>query len=421
MRDYCYTDADDETVLLSVIVPAYNEEKTICKTVDSILDRSDFSYEIIVVDDGSTDKTSLNMISMFRLRHKGFIKLRDLRKRSRVVGVWETIRNNVKLYYIEKEKGGKSDALNIGIILCHGRYFMCIDADSLLADKTLDIFGDIIKKHRNIAALGGRVMPKYAFSKSISQKSWNWEHVLLDYQTLEYGIAFHIARPIFDITDTTMLISGAIGAFDRDLVLYLGGYAQDTVAEDMELVMRIRRYAAMHHKNIRIGYLKKAISYTDLPWKLRDLINQRIRWAEGLSEVLREYREVATEKYYTCAEKAAFWYYVLFERFSPHIELAMLIICFVFKFTIGTSLVLIATLLFQCALSIAGSFKPIIASVKRSNNKGNTILKIVVLLMSFVTVYHLFSMVIRLIAVPLYHIKHRSEKGNVSWTSPERR
>ena len=123
-----------------------------------------------------------------------------------------------------------------------------------------------------------------------------------------------------------MLISGALGLFNKNVVIQLGGYALDTVGEDMELVMRIRRFAAESDEPLEIRYTKKAVCYTELPWNEKDLRKQRIRWTVGLTDVLWKYREMATRKKYTFLEKLTFWYYVLFEKFSPHIEFASLII-----------------------------------------------------------------------------------------------
>ena len=144
---------------------------------------------------------------------------------------------------------------------------------------------------------------------------------LQGYQELEYGIAFCVVRPIFDKFGTLMLISGALGLFNKDVVMHLGGYALDTVGEDMELVMRIRRFAAESDDPLEIRYTKKALCFTELPWNEKDLRKQRIRWTVGLTDVLWKYREMATHKKYTFLEKLTFWYYVLFEKFSPHIRI----------------------------------------------------------------------------------------------------
>lgn len=117
-----------------------------------------------------------------------------------------------------------------------------------------------------------------------------------------------------------MLISGALGLFNKNLVIQLGGYALDTVSEDMELVMRIRRFAAESHESLEIRYTKEAVYFTELPWIEVDLRKQRIRWTVGLTDVLWKYREMAPHRKYSFLEKLTFWYYVLFEKFSPHIE-----------------------------------------------------------------------------------------------------
>lgn len=184
-----------------------------------------------------------------------------------------------------------------------------------------------------------------------------------------------------------MLISGALGLFNKNVVIQLGGYALDTVGEDMELVMRIRRFAAESDEPLEIRYTKKAVCYTELPWNEKDLRKQRIRWTVGLTDVLWKYREMATRKKYTFLEKLTFWYYVLFEKFSPHIEFASLIISIVLSAVWGISLTVIVlmaiTVSLQVLLSISGSFKSIKDSVKSSENKFSSILKFLLLMVTF--------------------------------------
>lgn len=409
---------DDLSPLLSVIIPTYNEEKTICRTVDSLLRQSYSHYEIIIVDDGSSDSTASQLRSQY-----GFSEARTLcnpvGKKSIRVSI--AVSNDIHLFLIEKANGGKGDALNTGINYCHGTLCACIDADCVLLHDALSILVHEMERNYNTVAVGGRVIPQLGFLNTVLQEECDIRDVLQSYQELEYGIAFRIARPIFDRIGTTMLISGALGVFRKDIVLKLGGYASDTVGEDMELVMRIRQYAADSQDSVTIGYTQGAICLTELPWTIIDWVKQRIRWTVGLTEVLWKYRGVITHKGYNVAEKITFWFYLLFEKFSPHIVLISLVILLLFSNTAFSIHLIIPTILLQLILSIVGSYRSIRHSIRKSENKIEAIAKFIALLFSFITVYQVLHAVVRLISVPFYHIKRLiTGTKNVAWNSPER-
>ena len=114
----------------------------------------------------------------------------------------------------------------------------------------------------------------------------------------------------------------------------------------MELVMRIRWFAAESDDTLKIGYTRDAVCFTELPWIEVDLRKQRIRWTVGLTDVLWKYREMATRRKYSFLEKLTFWYYVLLEKFSPHIEFAGLIMCVIFGYSLTAFALILSTISF---------------------------------------------------------------------------
>ena len=189
--------------------------------------------------------------------------------------------------------------------------------------------------------------------------------------------------------------------------------------------MRIRQFAAESDEPLEIRYTKKAICFTELPWNEYDLRRQRIRRTVGLTDVLWKYREMATHRKYSFLEKLTFWYYVLFEKFSPHIEFASLIMYIALSVVWGFSQTVLALILttvsFQLLLSIAGSFQSIKDSIKSSENKFRSILKFLLLMLTFISVYHLWHSFYRLIAVPSFRRKKRKTNNQgPSWVSPTR-
>ena len=404
--------------LISVIIPAYNEEKTICRTVNSLLQQTYSHFEILIVDDGSTD----NMVAEL-IRQYDFTPLSRAycHNGNSIFKSWLAVCNDIHIYLIEKANGGKSSALNLGINYCHGEFYACIDADCILPSNALSGMAWVLNEYGDIAAVGGQVLPKFNSLNAVIQGEFSVRNLMESYQELEYGMAFRIARPIFDILGTTMLISGAIGLFRKDVVLELGGYSSDTVGEDMELVMRIREYSAKNSLDLAIGYTQDALCFTEIPWKIGDWIKQRIRWAVGLTDVLREYRSVITDKTSSLLEKLTYCFYLLFEKFSPHIEAISIIICIVRKvsgFAIG---MIVATILTQLLLAILGSIREIRRALSKADSALRAILRLLTVLFSFVTMYHLMHAIVRLIAAPYYRIKKFITRDkSTTWTSPTR-
>lgn len=404
--------------LLSIIIPIYNEEKHICRTVDSLLQQTYSHFEIVIVDDGSEDDTVALLREYYDFSDENILRHPVSRKTTRVS---VAIHNDIHLFLIEKINGGKGSALNTGIDYCHGTLCACIDADCILLHDALDRLVHELESNYNTVAVGGRVIPQMGFLNTVMQDDFNMRDVLQSYQELEYGIAFRIARPIFDRMGTTMLISGALGLFRKDVVVKLGGYATNTVGEDMELVMRIRQYAAENQNSMVIGYTQQAVCFTDLPWKAVDWAKQRIRWTVGLSDVLWRYRNVITGKEYNIAEKITFWFYLLFEKLSPHIVLISLIWGMLFDTMSYTLILIIPTLFIQLVLSIVGSYRAIINAIRKADNRIEAIAKFMLLLLSFITIYQTIHALVRLIAVPWYALKRFiTGKKSVTWNSPTR-
>lgn len=380
-----------------------------------------YNFEIIIVDDGSTDNTCSKLIEHFNLHQMELVQVYDSIECKDVVKTWRVVTGGIHLYLIKKKNGGKGDALNAGINYSHGEYVVCIDADCIVFRNMLSCLTEIIRNQRDIIAVGGMVLPVFGISNKISRScSWLID-ALQSFQELEYGIAFTIARPIFNRMETTMIISGAIGLFKRDLVVKLGGYSVDTVGEDMELVMRIRQYAATSKTPLKISYTRTAVCYAQLPWRTRDLIKQRIRWTVGLSDVLWRYRDMAISEEYNFYEKITFWYYILIEKFSPHIEFIGLLVCLFLKISKVAITLMVLTVIVQLTLACIGSYKSLISSIKSSKSRLKGFGKITLLVLSFVTIYHAFHSIVRLISVPYNKIKRcKSKSANAAWNSPKR-
>lgn len=231
---------------VSIIVPAYNEEVNISRTIASLLQQDYPDLEIIFVDDGSTDKTYDTVLSTFG--------------------------NHKKVTAYTKLNGGKATALNYGIGHAKGDYVVCIDADTQLAPNAVS---ELMKKFTNeeIGAVAGNV------------KVGNEINLITKWQSIEYITSQNYDRRAFDLINCITVIPGAIGAFKKEAVLEAGGFTMDTLAEDCDLTMRLHR----------AGYVIKncttAISFTEAPETISQFVKQRFRWSFGVMQSFWKHRD----------------------------------------------------------------------------------------------------------------------------------
>jgi cellulose synthase/poly-beta-1,6-N-acetylglucosamine synthase-like glycosyltransferase len=279
------------TPAVSIILPAYNEEAGVVASVHSLLDLRYPRHEVIVVNDGSTDGTIDRLREAFEL-----VPVREaLRTRIPTASVRGGFvsRMHPNLWVVDKDNGGKADALNAGINASANSYFCAIDADAVLEqDALLRIVLPFVDDPELVAAAGGIV--RVANGATIEAGR------LVDFrlpsshiarfQILEYFRAFLIGRLGFDSLNAVLIISGAFGLFKRELVEAVGGYAHDTVGEDAELVARLHGYLRRRGEPYRIRFIPNPVCWTEAPSDVKTLSRQRRRWQRGLGETLWRHR-----------------------------------------------------------------------------------------------------------------------------------
>ncbi len=313
---------DDYYVPVSILIPAYNEELTVVETVKSLLELEYKLYEIIVIDDGSTDKTAEKLIKYFNLK-KVSKPIRNQIKTSKVLGVYETNKFKAKITLIKKGNGGKADALNVGINAATFPYFTSIDADSMLqADSLENIVRPILEDER-VVACGGVVRINNGLD--VENGYVNEYHlpkgILTSMQVLEYDRSFLASRILFDQFNGNLIISGAFGLFKKDIVLAAGGYDPGTVGEDFELVMKIHVFCKMHQIDYLIKYVPEAVCWSQVPETITGLMKQRRRWNKGLLQGMLKYKEVFFNYRFGVLSFVSFLYFLIYELLSPFIEL----------------------------------------------------------------------------------------------------
>ena len=315
---------------ISILAPAYNEAKTVLQSVHSLLTLQHPDYEVIVVNDGSSDDTMSVLEREFDLERvdpggTGTLATAPVR------GVYRS-RANAKLRVVDKENGGKADALNAGINLARCEYICSIDSDSLLEpDALLRMTAEVLTSDVETAAVGGNILPVNGCTveRGMIQKIALPTNRIAGLQTIEYLRSFIAGRLGWSQLNALLIISGAFGLFRRDRVLEIGGYVtgrgefkRDTVGEDMELVVRLVRRLRETRRKYRIRYAATANCWTEVPEDLAGLYKQRDRWHRGLVEIMTWHRGMLLNPRYGSAGLLAFPYFLIFEMIGPFYEFA---------------------------------------------------------------------------------------------------
>ncbi len=312
---------DDYYVPISIIVPAHNEEVTIEATVRSLLALEYKLYEIIVVDDGSTDDTSRRVIEAFNMRHIS----RPIRFQLSCQPeefIYESAAFKVPITLIRKKNGGKADSLNMGINASRYPYFICMDADSALQYDSLEKIVRPVLENDGVVAVGGAVRPSNG-TEILNGRVVNYKlprNLIACMQVLEYDRSFLAARILFDKFNGSIIISGAFGLFRKDVVVAAGGYDSTTMGEDMELVVKLHVYCREHRMNYLIKYATDAICWSQAPESLHDLCKQRRRWHIGLFQSMTRHRRILANPKFGAVGFVSYIYFLLYELLSPYIE-----------------------------------------------------------------------------------------------------
>jgi cellulose synthase/poly-beta-1,6-N-acetylglucosamine synthase-like glycosyltransferase len=308
---------------ISVIAPAYNEEANIAESVRSLLMLNYPEFEVIVVNDGSRDRTLEMLIERFGLRlvPRSFeyaVPCRPIR------GVYEAP-EYPSLVVIDKENGGKADALNAGLNLSLYPLFCAIDADSVLEDDALlRVVRPFVEDPGVTVATGGIIR----IANGCEIHAGRVVGVRLPrrflplVQIVEYLRGFLFGRMGWSAVNGLLIISGAFGLFDKRAAMLAGGYAHDTVGEDMELVVRMHRRLREEGAPYRVRFVPDPVCWTESPETLRVLRRQRNRWHRGLIDTLWRHRRMFARPRYGTIGVVAMPTFIVFEMLGPLVELS---------------------------------------------------------------------------------------------------
>lgn len=305
---------------ISVICPAFNEEATIAESVKSLLHLSYPEHEVIVVNDGSTDGT-LRALREKYLLHETFRDFDTPLKSAPVHKVYES-EDYPNLLVIDKENGGKADALNAGINIARYPLVCSVDADSILEPEALMRVSRPFLEDATTVAAGGvvRVANSCVVKAGTVLEVRIPKSRLAIFQIVEYLRAFLAGRIAWAVFGGLVIISGAFGLFKRQTVIECGGYRTDTVGEDMELVVRMHRILRKKKRKYKVAFIPDPICWTEVPEDRRVLARQRARWQRGLMGSIFMNWEMLFNPRFGVIGLVVMPYFLVFEMFGPVIE-----------------------------------------------------------------------------------------------------
>jgi cellulose synthase/poly-beta-1,6-N-acetylglucosamine synthase-like glycosyltransferase len=314
---------------VSVIAPCYNEADSIVENIKALMHIHYNNYEVIIVNDGSSDKSLERAIEAYEMERVHFYDSQRIATK-RVRGVYHSGNPAYhNLILVDKENGGKADALNAGINVSDNEHIVCIDVDSIIEpDALLKLARPFLEQSgRRVIATGGVV---HLANSCLVENGRLVERrvpvkILPRIQVLEYARAFLMGRIAWSSMNGLMIVSGALGMFDKEILIHAGGYLTGTVGEDMELIVRMRRYMYEQKLPHQVSYIPDPLLWTEAPEDFRTLGRQRNRWMRGTMDTLFFHRRMFLNPAYGSLGMTGYPYWLVFEWMAPWVEVLGLV------------------------------------------------------------------------------------------------
>jgi len=371
----------DAFIPVSILAPAFNEEQTIVSSVHSLLKVKYQEFEVVIINDGSTDSTLSKLIESFDLYESEEVYNLELEHKP-IRQVYKS-RLYKKLIVVDKDNGRKSDALNVGINISKYPLICCVDADTILEKDALTKSAQEFLKDRRVIATGAAIGITNGSTienhKLIEKKVPN--NFIESFQILEYLRGFFAGRVGWQPLNGLILISGAFGVFDKKLIKKIGGY-RHAIGEDFDLLLRLRKYCYKNGIDHKIGFVPEALCWTQCPADYSSLLKQRNRWQRGLLESLLYHRDMLFNPRYKTIGMLTMPYFLVVEALGPVITffgIISIIIFYMYDYINAQTMTLFFLLEFVWGISLNIVSLYLEVFVKHSYKRGREFFKLFML------------------------------------------
>ncbi len=320
--DYRVIMQSELTPAVSILAPGYNESATCIESINSLLKLNYPTAEVVFINDGSKDNTLDVVIKEFNMVKTERVYVQTILTKP-VRGIYVSQKLQFRnLIVVDKQNGGKADALNVGINVSRYPLVCAIDADSILEDDALLKVVKPFLDDESVIVVGGivRIANGCTINRGRVTDVRLSRKLIPSFQVIEYYRAFLSGRMGWGAINGLLIISGAFGLFKRDIVIKCGGYKHDTVGEDMELVVRMHRYCRENDIPYRVDFVPDPVCWTEAPETLKILGRQRNRWHRGLLDTLLIHKKMFFNKRYGVLGLVSIPYFVFIELLGPVIE-----------------------------------------------------------------------------------------------------
>ena len=380
---------------VSIIAPAFNESETIVYNVLSLLSQKYPKFEVIIVNDGSTDNTLFKLIQEFSLVKVDFFYQEKIPTKLVVNHYKSTNPVFEKLLVVDKINGkSKADASNAGINSSKYPLMLCTDVDCILRKDTLAMLAKpFIESTIKVIATGAAIRTSNSceFKDGMLYKSHYPTNFFARFQELEYLRSYLFGRMAWSQINSLILVSGGLGMFDKETVIEAGGYWSKSIGEDMELIIRMRQMMHDRKEKFSIKYIPESLCWTEVPSDSKIFLRQRVRWSVGLVQALIFHKKMIFNPRYGVTGLIALPYFLFFEFATPILEilgLTILIIDVLF-YSVNYDLLLsvsILVYLFYVSITLISIYLDQLILKQYSNIKELMVLIMMVFLEPFL--YH---------------------------------